>query len=70
MKKTFTKYSDSADRITTPGSVYQGGIVLSESIIKETINSSYAVAKSYYKHTIEIEGIANTSETSGDTTGS
>ena len=70
VKKTFTKYSDSSDRITTPGAVYQGGIVLSESIIKETINSSYAVAKTYYKHTIEIEGIANTSETSGDTTDS
>ena len=70
MKKNVTKYTDSIDRITTPGAVYQGGIVLSESIIKETINSSYAVAKSYYKHTIEIEGIANTSETSGDTTGS
>ena len=62
MKKSITKITDSADRITTPGNTYQDGIVLSESIVKETIKNNNIVSKTYYKHTIEVEGGANTSD--------
>ena len=56
MKKSITKYTDSAKLLTTPGNTYQGGIVLSESIVQETIKNDNVVVKTYYKHTIEIEG--------------
>ena len=54
-KKTFTVCSNSETLIATPGSTYQGGIAISESIIKETIKSNSVVTGSYYKHTIEVE---------------
>lgn len=56
MKKSITKYTDSQTRLTSPGSTYEGGIALSESIVKETIKNNNVVTKTYYKHTIEIEG--------------
>ncbi len=56
MKKSITKYTDSQIRLASPGSTYEGGIVLSESIVKETIKNNNVVTKTYYKHTIEIEG--------------
>ena len=58
-KSSITTYTDSADRITTPGDVYQGGIVLSESVMQETVKNNNVLIHSYYKHTIEIEGGAD-----------
>ena len=55
VKKTITVYSSTLDPIATPGNFYQGGIVLSENIIKETIKNNGVVTNSYYKHTLEIE---------------
>ncbi len=55
VKKTITVYSSTLDPIATPGNFYQGGIVLSENITKETIKNNGVVTSSYYKHTLEIE---------------
>ena len=55
-KKTFTLYNNSNRPTATLGSLYRGGIALSENIIKETIKNNGVVTSSYYKHTIEIEG--------------
>lgn len=55
IKKNFTVYSRSAEPITSPGEIYEGGIVTSENIIKETIKKNGAVSASYFKHSIEVE---------------
>ncbi len=70
MKKSITKYTDSQASITTPGNIYQGGIVLSESIVKETITTNNVITQALYKHTIEIQGIGfdNSSECEADDT--
>ena len=50
-KKSITIYSTTATAIATIGTLYQGGIAISENISKENINnSSY-----YYRHEIEVE---------------
>ena len=54
-KKTITVFNDSDGKTTTIGSEYEGGIVLSENIIKETITNNGVVTGSHYKHTIEVE---------------
>lgn len=54
-KKSITVYSNSAEAIATPGSSYQGGIVTSENISKETIKDNGTVISSYYRHTLEVE---------------
>lgn len=54
-KKSITVYSDLDSPIATPGSTYEGGIVLSENIIKETIKNDGMVTAQYYKHSIEVE---------------
>ena len=54
-KKTITIYNTSDSAISTPGGTYQGGIVLSENVIKETISKNDVTISSYYKHTIEVE---------------
>lgn len=55
VKKTITVYTSTVDALATPGNLYQGGIVLSENIIKETIKNNGVVTNSYYKHTLEVE---------------
>ena len=55
VKKSITVYSDSDTLLSVPGSVYQGGIALSENVIKETIKNNGVVTASYFKHTIEVE---------------
>ena len=52
-KKSITVYSNSDSAIA--GNEYQGSIVLSESISKETIKNNGVVTGSYYKHVIEVE---------------
>ena len=54
-KKTITVYTSTVDAVALPGSTYQGGIVTSENIIKETVKNNGVVTGSYYKHTIEVE---------------
>lgn len=54
-KKSITIYNKSANAITTIGSTYEGGIALSENIVKETIKNNGVIKASYYKHTIEVE---------------
>ena len=54
-KKSITVYSDSVTPIAAPGTSYQGGIVISENIILETIKNNGVVTGSYYKHTLEVE---------------
>ena len=55
IKKTITVYTQDSSAVADPGSSYQGGIVTSENIIKETIKDNGTVISSYYKHTIEVE---------------
>ena len=54
-KKTITVYTATAEAVALPGSTYEGGIVTSENVIKETIKSNGVVTGSYYKHSIEVE---------------
>ena len=54
-RKSITLYNDSVSALTSPGEIYQGGIVTSESITKEVIKSNGVIVKSYYKHNIEVE---------------
>lgn len=54
-KKSITVYSDSVEPIAAPGEIYEGGIVTSENIIKETIKNNGILTASYYKHSIEVE---------------
>ena len=54
-KKTITEYTNTVAAVATPGSTYQGGTVLSESISKETIKENGVVISTYYRHTIEVE---------------
>ena len=54
-KKSITVYSDSPEPIATPGETYEGGIVTSENIIKESIKNNGGLSASYYKHSIEVE---------------
>ena len=54
-KKTITVYTETAEAVAVPGSAYEGGIVTSENVIKETIKSNGVITGSYYKHTIETE---------------
>ena len=54
-KKTITVYNSNVAAVATAGSTYQGGIVLSENISKETIKNNGVVTGSYYKHVIEVE---------------
>ena len=54
-KKTITEYTNTVVAVATPGSTYQGGTVLSESISKETIKENGVVISTYYRHTIEVE---------------
>ena len=55
IKKTFTIYDNSGERISTPGSTYKGGLAISENIVKEDITVNNNVTSSYYKHVIEVE---------------
>ena len=54
-KKSITVYSPSPEPIAAPGETYEGGIVTSENIIKETIKNNGSLSASYYKHSIEVE---------------
>ena len=54
-KKSIVIYSNSDTAITTPGSTYEGGIVTSVNISKETIKNNGVVTASYYEHSIEVE---------------
>ena len=54
-KKSITVYTSTVDAVTVPGSTYEGGIVISENISKETIKNNGVVTASYYKHSIEVE---------------
>ncbi len=54
-KKTITVYNNSVSAISSPGGTYEGGIVLSENIEKETIKVNGVTTNSYYKHSIEVE---------------
>ena len=54
-KKSITVYTSTVDPVTTPGSIYESGIVTSENISKETIRNNGVVTASYYKHSIEVE---------------
>lgn len=54
-KKSITQYTDSENSITSPGGTYEGGIVISENVVKETIKNDNVVIRTYYKHTIEVE---------------
>ena len=54
-KKSITVYSASPDPIAAPGETYEGGIVTSENISKETIKNNGVVTATYYKHSIEVE---------------
>ena len=54
-KKTITEYTNTVVAVATPGSTYQGGTVLSESISKETIKENGVVISTYYRHSIEVE---------------
>ena len=54
-KKTFTVFTDTEDMIITPGDAYQGGIALSENVIKEDIKVDGVVTGCYYRHNIEVE---------------
>ena len=55
MRKTLTIYNNSETALATIGQTYQGGIALSESIMKETIKKNGVTVNTYYKHTIEVE---------------
>lgn len=55
LKKSITVYSLSASAVANPGSSYQGGIVTSENIVRETIKNNGIVTATYYKHTLEVE---------------
>ena len=54
-KKTITVYTSTIDALAVPGSTYEGGIVTSENISKETIKNNSVVTATYYKHSIEVE---------------
>lgn len=54
-KKSITVYTNSEAAVAGAGDTYQGGIVLSENISKETIKNNGVVTGSYYKHIIEVE---------------
>lgn len=54
-KKSITVYTSTVDAVAVPGSTYEGGIVVSENISKETIKNNGVVTASYYKHSIEVE---------------
>lgn len=54
-KKSITVYTSTVDAVAVPGSTYEGGIVTSENISKETIKNNGVVTASYYKHSIEVE---------------
>ena len=54
-KKSVTVYTNTVTAVASPGSTYEGGTVLSENIVKETIKSNGVVTGSYYKHTLEVE---------------
>ena len=54
-KKSFTVYSHSPEPIAVPGESYEGGIVTSENIIRESIQNNAGLSASYYKHSIEVE---------------
>lgn len=54
-KKTITVCTSTAEAVALPGTTYEGGIVTSENVIKETIKSNGVTTGSYYKHTIEVE---------------
>ena len=54
-KKSIVIYNDSQNSVVTIGSNYEGGIAISENIIKEEISKNGVKLKSYYKHTIEVE---------------
>lgn len=54
-KKSIIVYSNSENITAVPGSTYQGGIVVSENVVKETIKQDNVVISTYYKHTIEVE---------------
>ena len=54
-KKSITVYTSTVDAVAVPGSTYEGGIVISENISKETIKNNGVVTASYYKHSIEVE---------------
>ena len=54
-KKSIVVYNNSENAVATIGSQYQGGIALSENIIKEKIEKNGIVISFYYKHTIEVE---------------
>ena len=71
LKKSITVYTEDVTPVATIGSSYQGGIALSENIIKETIRNNGVVTGSYYKHTIEVEAESSSSstESSSESTG-
>ncbi len=55
LRKTITVYNDSNEQIATLGDTYQGGIAVSETIIKEDTTVNGVVTSSHYKHDIEVE---------------
>ena len=55
MRKTITVYNDSNEQIATLGDTYQGGIAISETIVKEDISVNGVVTSSHYKHDIEVQ---------------
>ena len=54
-KKSITVYTSSSEAVAVLGETYQGGIALSENIIKESTKVNGVETGSYYKHTIEVE---------------
>ena len=66
LKKSITKYTTDAKKLANIGSTYEGGIALSENIIKETIKNDGKVISSYYKHTIEVETEYSSTDSTGE----
>lgn len=54
-KKSITLYSNSSEAVAFPGDTYEGGIVTSVNISKETIKNNGVISASYFKHSIEVE---------------
>ncbi len=54
-KKSITLYQETDTAVTSPGATYEGGIVTSVNISKETIKNNGVVTATYYKHQIEVE---------------
>lgn len=54
-KSSYTFVNNSSAATVSPGGNYKGGIVISESIVKEVTKKNGVVTKTQYKHTIETE---------------